>query len=99
MKSILVNKKVEQIIVCVLENQKICERYIFSKNSENLLGNIYVCKIEKIMDGMQAAFVNIGKEKNAFIPIKDALPKVDVANENYEIQEKTSALKIGRAHV
>ena len=30
--------------------------------------------------GMQAAFVNIGSGKNAFIHLKDLLPKVDVAN-------------------
>lgn len=90
MKSILVNKKEEQLIVCVLEDEKISERYIFSKTVDNLLGNIYACKVDKIIDGMQAAFVDIGKEKRAFISVKDALPKVDVVVEEQNKDGKMS---------
>lgn len=86
MKSVLVNKKGEQLIVCVLEDTKISERYIFSEATDSLLGNIYVCKVDKIIDGMQAAFIDIGKEKRAFISVKDALPKVDVVTEK-QIQD------------
>lgn len=90
MKSILVNKREEQLIVCVLDDGKISERYIFSEFIDNLLGNIYVCKVDKIIDGMQAAFVDIGKEKRAFISVKDALPKVDVVTEKQREIEKMS---------
>ena len=97
MKSVLVNKKGEQLIVCVLEEQKISERYIFSNATDNLLGNIYACKVDKIMDGMQAAFVDIGKEKRAFISVKDALPKIDVVTEKQVHDEKMSfVLKEGQ---
>lgn len=97
MKSVLVNKKDEQLIVCVLEEQKISERYIFSQTADNLLGNVYACKVDKIMDGMQAAFVDIGKEKRAFISVKDALPKIDVVREKQVHDEKMSfVLKEGQ---
>ncbi|MBO5179652.1 MAG: Rne/Rng family ribonuclease [Clostridia bacterium] len=90
MKSVLVNKKNEQLIVCVLENGKISEKYIFSNTTDNLLGNIYACKVDKIVEGMQAAFVDIGKEKKAFISVKDALPKVDVVTEKQSQNGKMS---------
>lgn len=97
MKSIIVNKRGEQLIVCVLENEKICERYIFSDETDNSLGNIYVCKVDKIVDGMQAAFVDIGKEKKAFISVKDALPKIDVVTEKQISNDKMSfVLKEGQ---
>ena len=97
MKSILVNKKEDQLIVCVLEDEKISERYVFSSKMDNLLGNIYACKVDKIIDGMQAAFVDIGKEKRAFISVKDALPKVNVVLEKQNNDEKMSfVLKEGQ---
>lgn len=97
MKSILVNKREEQLIVCVLDDGKISERYIFSEFIDNLLGNIYVCKVDKIIDGMQAAFVDIGKEKRAFISVKDALPKVDVVTEKQrEIGKMSFVLNEGQ---
>lgn len=97
MKAILINKKEEQLIVCILENGKISERYIFSELTDNLLGNIYACKVDKIIDGMQAAFVDIGKEKRAFISVKDALPKVDIVTEKERETEKMSfVLKEGQ---
>ena len=97
MKSVLVNKREEQLIVCVLEDEKISERYVFSETTDNLLGNIYACKVDKIIDGMQAAFVDIGKEKRAFISVKDALPKVDVVLEKQNNDEKMSfVLKEGQ---
>ena len=44
--------------------------------------------MENVVDGMQAAFVNIGVNKNAFMPIKDALPKVDILKEQVNEDDK-----------
>lgn len=97
MKSILVNKRHKELIICVLEDGKIYEKYIFSEETDNLLGNIYACKVDKIINGMQAAFVDIGKEKRAFISVKDALPKVDVVTEKQNQDGKMSfVLKEGQ---
>ena len=97
MKSVLVNKKGEQLIVCVLEDEKIAERYIFTEYTNSILGNIYACRVDKIIDGMQAAFVDIGTEKRAFISVKDALPKIDVVTEKQLQNDKMSfVLKEGQ---
>lgn len=81
MSEIIVNKRGKKIDICVLENGTICEKYVHDAENESILGNIYAGIVQSVVDGMQAAFVNIGTGKNAFMPLKDALPKVDVTKE------------------
>lgn len=63
-------------LVTLVENGKIVEKYEELENQERLEGNIYIGKVENILFGMQAAFVNIGEEKNTFIHIRDVIPRV-----------------------
>ncbi len=96
MSELIVNKSDSEINICILENNVICELYTAEAEIKNIMGNIYLGKVVNVVDGMQAAFVDIGNEKNAFISIKDALPKVDLAKENQVIDSKISeVLKVG----
>lgn len=89
-------KEKNEIEICVIENNKISELYIHKGEKENVIGNIYCGIVQNIVDGMGAAFVDIGIEKNTFLSVKDALPKVDVAKEDLVIDKKMSeVLKIG----
>ena len=83
---LIINQKSEKTEVCVLEDGKICELYVYSDEKDNTMGNIYLGKVRNVVDGMQAAFVDIGMEKNAFISVKDAAPKVDVVKEKQVIE-------------
>lgn len=76
MLEILFSKKEEEKIALV-ENGNLIEYYEDDGKVERKEGNIYIGCIKDIMKGMQAAFVDIGTEKNAFIHVKDLLPKVD----------------------
>ena len=78
MNQIVINKKGKKIDICVIENDMISEKYIHDMDNESILGNIYAGIVSNVVDGMQAAFVNIGEERNAFIPVKDALPKINI---------------------
>ena len=80
---ILINKKDKNKTIAVVENGKLIEIYednINSKHKRNE-GNIYTGIIKDIIPGMQAAFIDIGTEKNSFIHLKDVLPKVDETKE------------------
>lgn len=97
MSELIVNKDDEKIDVCVLENNLIVEIYSYKQGEESILGNIYRGEVKDVVDGMQAAFVDIGLEKNAFIPIKDAIPKTDVTKESQSIAFKISdVLHVGQ---
>ena len=84
--------------ILLLEDGVLTEKYKDSKYKKRLEGNIYIGKIQNILPGLQAAFVNVGENKNAFIHLKDVLPKVDVtkndANE-WENQIIEKILKVG----
>ena len=87
MNQIVMNKKSKKIDICVIEDSIICEKYVHDIENEGLLGNIYAGVVSNVVEGMQAAFVDIGEERNAFMPVKDALPKIDVVKNNeFEIK-------------
>lgn len=73
MKELIISKNERKIAVLV-QNGKLVEQY---EETESVLeGNIYCGVVKDVLPGMQAAFVDIGEDKNAFIHIKDIVPKV-----------------------
>ena len=74
MSELIINKKDDVIEICILENNDIVELYTHKDENEGIIGNIYSGIVQNVVDGMGAAFVDIGMEKNTFISIKDALP-------------------------
>lgn len=82
MYNIVIKEDKEKQEILILENGFLTERIITRKPNQNVEGNIYIGKIQNVLPGMQAAFVNIGEDKNAFIHLKDILPKVNEASEN-----------------
>ncbi len=90
MSELIISKRNGKTDVCVLENGSICEIYSYEQGEESILGNIYTGRVKDVVNGMQAAFIDIGLEKNAFISIKDAIKKVDVTKEEQNIDFKIS---------
>ena len=85
MKEIIINIDKEQNkTIMLVENGNLIERYVENSKIKRLEGNIYIGKIQNVLQGMQAAFVDIGEGKNTFIHIKDILPKLDTKTNNTE---------------
>lgn len=98
MSELIINKEKSEkaVKIAIIENGKISEMCVQNGENDSTIGNVYVGIVENVVDGMQAAFVNIGIDKNAFLSVKDALPKVDVAKEELNIDKKMSEiLKVG----
>lgn len=76
---LIVNKEQDKKTIAVIENGKLIEVYEENEESKKARneGNIYVGTVKDIVPGMQAAFIDIGTEKNSFIHVKDVLPQVD----------------------
>src|SRR5665647_1210616 len=74
LKEILVNIGEEETRVAVLEDKLLVEIFIERSINQRLVGNIFKGRVENVLPGMQAAFVNIGLEKNAFLYVEDAMP-------------------------
>ncbi len=78
MKEILISKNNEGTTIALLENGMLIERYEDTENKNYLEEKIYLGVVKDILPGMQAAFIDIGEEKNTFIHLKDLLPKIDI---------------------
>lgn len=83
MQEIRIKVDTNEKVVTLIEDYNIVERYII-KNQDNIEGNIYIGSIKNIVPGIKAAFVDIGKEKNAFIHFED-LYKI---NEEIKLNKK-----------
>lgn len=74
MKRILIKCDEEHTEVAVEEKGKLVEYYKGNRGQGQLAGNIYIGRVVRVLQGMQAAFVDIGLEKNGFLYIDDLLP-------------------------
>ncbi len=86
MLELMINKDKELENIILIENGKMIENYISNEEERKrrLEGNIYIGQVVDIINGMQAAFVNFGEEKNGFIHLKDAVPQVDETKEKLD---------------
>lgn len=77
-KKIVVDVHYDQIRVALLENGDLAELYFDDEENRRVVGNIYRGKVANVLPGMQAAFVDIGLEKNAFLYLGDIDTKKSV---------------------
>ena len=70
-KEILINVTPQETRVAILENGMLHELYIERSRSRGLVGNVYKGKVVRVLPGMEAAFVEIGLERAAFLHISD----------------------------
>ncbi len=93
MKEIFINKKDSISRIVLLENGNVIEKYEENEKKKRLEGKIYLGKVQNVLQGMQAAFIDIGEEKNTFIHLKDILPKVNVVK-TPKMQEEKNIKKV-----
>ncbi|MEK6229658.1 MAG: ribonuclease E, partial [Actinomycetota bacterium] len=61
-------------------NWRVGELYIERRGSRSIVGNVYKGKVDNVLPGLEAAFVDIGFEKNGFLHADDVvIPGVEVA--------------------
>jgi ribonuclease G len=61
----------EETRAAVLDNRVVTDLYIDRAKNKDFVGNIYRGRVVKVLPGMQAAFVDIGMEKAAFMHVSD----------------------------
>jgi len=70
-KQIIINSNPNEVRVALLENGVLAEVHIERASEEAAAGNIYKGRVLRVLPGMQAAFVDIGLEKAAFLHASD----------------------------
>ncbi len=74
MKRVLINVEDRELRIAILENDQLTELYIESLDDKTILNNVYKGRVEGVLPGLSAAFVNIGFERNAFLHFDDVRP-------------------------
>lgn len=70
-KEILVNVGRTETRAAILEEGHLVELYVERESSQRVAGNIYKGRVANVLPGMQAAFVDIGLDRNAFLYVDD----------------------------
>lgn len=81
---ILVNVTPRETRVAVIENGMLQELHIERGWRRGVVGNIYKGKVQRVMPGMQAAFVEVGLERAAFLHANDVIRPAPVASPDTE---------------
>ncbi len=92
MLELIIKRKKKQRQIALLEDGNLIEYYEEGEEDSKNEGNIYIGIVKDIVKGMQAAFVDIGIEKNSLIHLKDILEKKDEKKEKTNFSEDISTV-------
>jgi len=68
---ILINSNFYETRVAYIQKGKLHNYFIESRKDYSIVGNIYKAKVEKVLPGIQSAFLNIGEDRSAFLHVKN----------------------------
>ena len=72
---LVIDVRAEEIVIALLKNKRLAELTTEKTSVKFTVGDIYYGKVKKIMPGLNAAFVNVGYEKDAFLHYLDLSPQ------------------------
>ncbi len=96
---LLINFAPMETRVALIENGMLQEVYIERVDNKGIVGNIYKGKVARVLPGMQAAFVDIGLERAAFIHAADLQPNSPVGDDRQPEPPISSLLREGQSLV
>jgi Rne/Rng family ribonuclease len=72
-KRVLINVEDKDIRVAILEDDQLVQLFVEQIEEKSIVGNLYKGRVEGVVAGLQAVFVNIGMERNAFLHFSDVV--------------------------
>ncbi len=99
-KEIFINESFGETRIAIQEDGQLVEVYIEKQDNHRMVGNIYKGQVENVLPGMQAAFVNIGHDLNAFLPFSEILSNDYLIEDNdLDKSSKSKSQKIDNIEV
>ena len=90
-RELVISVDVAEQRVAVLEDDKVAEVYLERDESRSIAGNIYKGTVDNVLPGMEAAFVEIGLEKNGFLYVDEIVtPELEGRRQGRKIQDLLS---------
>ncbi len=75
-KELYIDSNLNEVSIALLEDKQLVELHKEKRSSNHLVGDVYLGKVRKIMPGLNAAFIDVGYEKDAFLHYLDLGPRV-----------------------
>lgn len=76
-KDIIINSTLNEVRIAILEDNQFSEFLVEMPDKERSIGNIYLDRVSRIVPGINAAFINIGKNQDAFLHFSDVDETLD----------------------
>jgi Rne/Rng family ribonuclease len=76
-KELVISAMPHETRVAILEDGHLCEIYIEREKEFALVGSIYKGRVTRVLPGMQSAFVDIGRDTDAFLYVSDFLENLE----------------------
>src|SRR5574338_956759 len=73
-KELIINAAPQGVEIALLEDKKLVELHNENANASFAVGDLYLGKVKKLIPGLNAAFVDVGFEKDAFLHYTDLSP-------------------------
>ncbi len=73
-KELIINAAAHGVEIALLENKKLVELHSEKTDARFAVGDLYLGKVKKLIPGLNAAFVDVGHEKDAFLHYTDLSP-------------------------
>src|SRR5215831_8505512 len=87
-REILINANPRETRVAILEDDQLVELLVDRPDARRMVGDIYLGRVEAVLPGIQAAFVDIGTEKSAFLHASDLVYPEDDADADDDDEEE-----------
>jgi ribonuclease E len=94
-RAMVVRQRKDRTQIAVLEDNVLVEHYVNRASNQSYVGNVYLGKVQNVLPSMEAAFVDIGKGRNAVLYAGEV--NFDVSGMEGQPKRIESALKAGQA--
>ena len=74
---LIIDSRPSEVVIALLQDKRLIELHKENNNNSYSVGDIYLGKVKKVVPGLNAAFVNVGHEKDGFLHYQDLGPNTN----------------------
>ena len=93
-KEIFINSTIGSTRIAILEENNLSDLHIERPDHKRMVGSIYKGKVQNVIPGMQAAFVDIGYDVNAFLPFTEIIEKNSVKESSFDKEKSNKNINV-----
>ena len=87
-REIYINCSISSNRIAVLENNELVQLFVDFPSHTKMVGNIYNGKVQNVIPGIQAAFIDIDYDINAFLPLSELDENENLSNISFDDKNK-----------